>query len=72
MAKDLRSRDLTINKLRSIREAEKLTQQQLGSLVGVSRQTINAIERERLTPSLPLALVLAKECRVNVEEIFQL
>lgn len=38
--------------------------------LGVSRQTINAIETERYTPSLPLALSLARYFKVSVEEMF--
>jgi putative transcriptional regulator len=45
-------------------------QQQLAEAVGVSRQTINAIEKERYTPSLPLAIALARFFNTSVEEIF--
>ena len=38
--------------------------------MGVSRQTINAIETERYTPSLPLALALARYFGTTVEEMF--
>lgn len=47
-----------------------LSQAQLGAALGVSRQTVNAIETERYTPSLPLALALGKFFQVNVEEMF--
>ena len=47
-----------------------MTQGQLASELKVSRQTINAIETERYTPSLPLALALARFFGTAVEEIF--
>ncbi len=47
-----------------------LTQGALGEAMGVSRQTINAIETERYTPSLPLALALARYFGTTVEEMF--
>jgi putative transcriptional regulator len=47
-----------------------MSQAQLGSAMGVSRQTINSIEQERYTPSLPLALALARFFETTVEEIF--
>ncbi len=57
-----------VNQLRSVRG---LSQGQLGTALGVSRQTINAIETQRYTPSLPLALSLAKFFEISVEEMFQ-
>ena len=47
-----------------------ISQDALGKAVGVSRQTINSIEKERYTPSLPLALKLARYFGKSVEEIF--
>ncbi|MFE9143836.1 helix-turn-helix transcriptional regulator [Streptomyces tubercidicus] len=58
------------NSVRELRSSRKLSQGQLGTALGVSRQTINAIETERYTPSLPLALSLAKFFEVSVEEMF--
>ena len=46
--------------MRHLRVDNGLTQGALGEAMGVSRQTINAIETERYTPSLPLALALAR------------
>ena len=43
---------------------------QLADAMGVSRQTINSIENERYTPSLPLAIALARYFSVPVEEMF--
>ncbi|MEV5944592.1 helix-turn-helix transcriptional regulator [Streptomyces sp. NPDC051994] len=53
-----------------LRSERGLSQGQLGTVLGVSRQTINAIETERYTPSLPLAMSLAKFFQVSVEEMF--
>jgi putative transcriptional regulator len=47
-----------------------LSQGQLAEAVGVSRQTINSIEKERYIPSLPLALALARYFESSVEEVF--
>jgi putative transcriptional regulator len=58
------------NEVRSLRTQQGLSQQQLGDAMDVSRQTINSIEKERYTPSLPLAIALARYFGQNVEEIF--
>ncbi|WP_030410587.1 helix-turn-helix transcriptional regulator [Streptomyces sp. NRRL S-1448] len=58
------------NSVRELRSSRGLSQGQLGAALGVSRQTINAIETERYTPSLPLALSMAKFFKVSVEEMF--
>ena len=58
------------NDVRELRTAAGLSQQQLGEALDVSRQTINSIEKERYTPSLPLAIALARFFRTTVEEIF--
>ncbi|WP_329460859.1 helix-turn-helix transcriptional regulator [Streptomyces sp. NBC_01431] len=58
------------NSVRKLRSSRGLSQGQLGTALGVSRQTINAIETERYTPSLPLAMSLAKFFQVSVEEMF--
>jgi putative transcriptional regulator len=60
------------NSVRERREAEGLSQGALGEAVGVTRQTINAIERERYDPSLELALKLAAHFEEPVEELFWL
>ena len=41
------------NKLRELRKNHKLTQEELANLIGISRQAINAIEKEKFDPSLP-------------------
>ena len=58
------------NEVRQLRTAMGLSQQQLGEAMDVSRQTINSIEKERYTPSLPLAIALARYFGRPVEEIF--
>jgi putative transcriptional regulator len=58
------------NAVRHLRVGRGLTQGELGAAMGVSRQTINAIETERYTPSLPLALALARYFGTTVEEMF--
>jgi putative transcriptional regulator len=58
------------NDVRELRAAQSLSQGQLATAVGVSRQTINAIETGRYTPSLPLAIELARYFQRSVEEVF--
>ena len=57
-------------KVRDLRTERGLSQGQLAEAVGVSRQTINSIEKERYVPSLPLALALARYFDSTVEEVF--
>jgi putative transcriptional regulator len=47
-----------------------MSQEELGSALNVSRQTINSIENGRYLPSLPLALALARRFNSTVEEMF--
>ena len=58
------------NLVRALRMGKNLAQGELAEAMGVSRQTINSIENERYTPSLPLALALARYFGVTVEEMF--
>ena len=58
------------NDVRERREAEELSQGELAEAVGVSRQTINAIERDRYDPSLELAFALADHFDCRVEDLF--
>jgi putative transcriptional regulator len=58
------------NDVRTLRTGRSLSQQQLADAVDVSRQTINSIEKERYTPSLPLAIALARYFGKPVEEVF--
>jgi len=59
------------NDLSRRREAENLSQGELAEAVGVTRQTINAIERERYDPSLELAFALADHFDCTIEDIFE-
>jgi len=58
------------NRLRDLRALRQWSQGDLAASLGVSRQTINAIETERYDPSLPLALKIARLFRQPVESIF--
>ncbi|MBW8485700.1 helix-turn-helix transcriptional regulator [Actinomadura parmotrematis] len=58
------------NDVRHLRLGKGLSQQALGEALGVSRQTINAIEQGRYDPSLPLAIRMARYFGKVVEEVF--
>ncbi len=58
------------NQVRALRLQRGLAQGQLAEAMGVSRQTINSIENDRYTPSLPLAIALGRYFGVPVEEMF--
>ena len=60
------------NRIRVARAEVRMTQHQLADAIGVSRQTINAIESGKFVPSTVLALKMARVFDKNVEEIFQL
>ena len=60
------------NNIRVARATKKMTQQQLADAIGVSRQTINAIESGKFVPSTVLALKMARLFEKPVEEIFTL
>ena len=59
-----------LNHLKEHRSKLGINQTELGKLAGVSRQTISLIERRDYSPSVTLALKLAKLCQVTVEDIF--
>ncbi|MCB8950259.1 MAG: helix-turn-helix transcriptional regulator [Ardenticatenaceae bacterium] len=59
------------NRLKVLRAERDWSQEILAQKVGVSRQTINAIERGKYDPSLPLAFKFARLFTLSVEEIFQ-
>ena len=59
------------NHLKELRARLGVNQQQMGALVGTSRQTISQIERGDYSPSVTLALKLARVCGVTVEELFE-
>lgn len=58
------------NRLKELRAARGLNQQELGSLVGASRQTISLIERGDYNPSVTLALRIAKVFGKPVDDVF--
>jgi putative transcriptional regulator len=60
------------NRVKELRMARNWTQEQLAQAVGVSRQSVNSIERERYVPSLPLALTFARVFGCSTDEIFSL
>ena len=63
---------LVKNRVKELRTERGWTQQQLAELVGVSRQSINSIERERYEPSLTLALKFARVFGRATEDLFTL
>lgn len=63
---------MTINSLQNYRTDKGITQEELAIALGVTRQTIIAIEKGNYTPSVLLALRVAKFFNVKVEDIFQL
>lgn len=58
------------NRVQELRKAKGLTQEQLGEIIGVSRQTINAIEKEKFDPSLPTAFKMAEIFDLPIEQFF--
>jgi len=58
------------NRVRSFREQHGWSQGELARRLGVSRQTINAVETDKYDPSLPLALRMAKLFTVPVDQLF--
>ncbi len=61
-----------INYVHKYRKLKKMTQEELASVVGVTRQTIISIEQGKYIASLPLALKMAEIFGVSIEEIFKL
>jgi putative transcriptional regulator len=59
-----------VNHMRELREAHEWSQAELAQRLGVSRQTINAIETGRYDPSLPLAFRIARLFHKSIETIF--
>ena len=60
-----------LNRLKEYRSKLGINQTELGKRAGVSRQTISLIERGDYSPSVTLALKIAKICQVTVEDIFE-
>lgn len=59
------------NRVRDFRTEKGMTQEDLAEIIGVSRQTINAIEKEKFDPSLPTAFKMSRLFEKPIEEIFQ-
>lgn len=59
------------NHLKEYRAKLGVNQQEMGALVGTSRQTISQIERGDYSPSVTLAIKIAKVCNATVEDIFE-
>ena len=59
------------NRLKEHRARLGINQQELGKLIGASRQTVSLIARGDYSPSVTLAMKIAKVCGVTVEEIFR-
>lgn len=59
------------NRLKVLRAEHSYTQEDLAEIIGVSRQTINAIEKEKFDPSLPTAFRISKLFKLPIETIFQ-
>ncbi len=59
------------NCLRALRGERAMTQQDLADSIGVSRQTVNAIEGEKYSPSLEVAFAIAEVLQVRLEDVFQ-
>ncbi len=61
------------NRIRRLRfDLNEITQEELAEMVGVTRQTINALEANKYVPSLGLAFKLAKVFNVPIEDVFQM
>jgi putative transcriptional regulator len=58
------------NEVRRLREASGLSQGELATKLGVSRQTVNSIETGRYLPSLPLAIAIGRFFQKPIEEVF--
>ncbi len=67
-----RMKEIVKNSISDLRQAAGVTQEQLGAAVGVTRQTIIAIEKGNYTPSILLALKLARYFKKSVNEIFSI
>ena len=58
------------NRVKELRKNQKLTQEKLADLIGISRQAINAIEKEKFDPSLATAFKMANLFKTTIENIF--
>lgn len=58
------------NKLKSVRNEKKLSQEELANIIGVSRQTISSIENMQFNPTAKLALILCIALDIKFEDLF--
>jgi putative transcriptional regulator len=58
------------NRVKELRKGKGLTQEDLAEIIGVSRQTVNAIEKQKFDPSLNTAFKMAKLFELPIESIF--
>ena len=58
------------NRVKELRKNQQLTQEELAELIGISRQAINAIEKEKFDPSLPTAFKMSNLFKTSIEELF--
>ena len=72
MESELDMAEKITNRVKELRGERGWTQQQLAQAVGVSRQSVNSIERDRYVPSLPLALKFAEVFECPTDAIFTL
>ncbi|WP_254846795.1 helix-turn-helix transcriptional regulator [Oceanobacillus sojae] len=72
MSEEKRDVMIVINKVQSFRKKRKMTQEVLANKVGVSRKTIVSLEKGNYTPSLLLALQIAKVLEIDINAIFYL
>ena len=62
---------LVTNSIRSMRESSGITQADLAGRIGVTRQTLIAIEQGRYSPTLELAFQIARAFEVGIDDLFQ-
>jgi len=65
-------KEVVINRVYELRTAQQVTQEELAEAVGVTRQTVIAVEKGNYTPSVMLALKISTFFKKNVEEIFSI
>jgi putative transcriptional regulator len=65
-------REIIHNRVAEIRQTHAVTQEELAGAVGVSRQTISALEKGNYTPSVLLALKIATHFKTSVEKLFSI
>ena len=58
------------NRVKELRKSKNLTQENLATLIGISRQAINAIEKDKFDPSLPTAFKMSKLFKISIDELF--